>query len=88
MKIIRSEPALFIGLVGAVVALVVTFGLKLSADQIGAIMTAVAALMAIVTRSQVSPASQVVALAVDGQTVAGPAHPAEDGTPVDVTVAA
>ena len=52
---IKSEPALLIGLVGAIIALVVSFGFKLSPDQIGGIMALVSAGLAFVTRSQVTP---------------------------------
>ena len=52
---VRREPALVSGLVAAVIALVVSFGLELSPEQIGSIMAVVAALLAFVVRSQVTP---------------------------------
>lgn len=55
MKLWGREPALVIGAVQAVLALVVAFGLKLSVEQTGAILAATAAVLAVVTRSQVTP---------------------------------
>jgi len=52
---IRREPALVSGLVTAVLALVVAFGVDLSQEQTGAILAVVAAVMALVTRAQVTP---------------------------------
>lgn len=49
------EPALWMGLVGAAIALGTAFGLHLSAEQVGAISALAAAILAFVTRSQVSP---------------------------------
>lgn len=54
---IRQEPALVIGIVGALIALGVSFGLELSPEQIGSVMAVVSAGLAFVTRSQVSPVS-------------------------------
>jgi len=56
---IRQEPALVLGVVQAVIALAVSFGLGLSADQIGAILAVSAALLALATRSQVVPVVNV-----------------------------
>ena len=55
MKLWGREPALVLGAVQAVLALVVAFGLKLSVEQTGAILAATAAILAVVTRSQVTP---------------------------------
>ena len=52
---VRREPALVSGLVAAVIALVVSFGLELSPEQIGSIMAVTSALLAFVVRSQVTP---------------------------------
>lgn len=49
------EPALILGAVQAILALVVAFGLDLSVEQTGAILAASAAILAVVTRSQVTP---------------------------------
>ena len=52
---IRNEPALLSGLVAALVALAVSFGLDLTTEQVGAIVAVVVAGAAVFTRSQVSP---------------------------------
>lgn len=49
----RRDPALFYGLVNSVIALVVSFGLSLSADQIGALLAVTSAVLALATRRQV-----------------------------------
>ena len=52
------EPALILGLVQAAIALAVGLGLDLSAEQTALILAFTAALLAVVTRSQVtSPAT-------------------------------
>lgn len=53
--IFGREPALVLGLVQALIALGVGFGLKLSAEQITLIMVAVTAAASFVVRSRVSP---------------------------------
>ena len=53
------EPALILGAVQAILALVVAFGLDLSVEQTGAILAASAAILAVVTRSQVTPVAQL-----------------------------
>lgn len=55
---LKSEPALVAGFVSAVLALLVTFGLKLSVDQSGAVLAVVAAAQALFTRTQVTPTSK------------------------------
>lgn len=52
------EPALILGAIQAILALVVSFGLDLSVEQTGAILAASAAVLAVITRSQVSPAAE------------------------------
>jgi len=54
----RTEPALISGLIAAVLALAISFGLPVSVEQLGFIMAAVTALLAVVVRSQVSPVSR------------------------------
>jgi len=49
------EPAAFLSLVSATVALVAAFGCNLSGEQVGAIMAFTAVLVGFVTRSKVSP---------------------------------
>jgi hypothetical protein len=51
----NREPALILALVQSVIALVVAFGLDLSAEQVGTIVAVSAALLGVVTRSKVSP---------------------------------
>lgn len=51
------EPALILGAVQALLALGLSFGLHLTSEQIGAIMAASAAVLAVITRSQVTPVS-------------------------------
>jgi hypothetical protein len=53
--IFKREPALIYGLINTVIALVVAFGLDLSATQIGTILAVTSALLALITRSQVVP---------------------------------
>lgn len=53
------EPALWIGAISALIALAVGFGLPITPQQVGLIMAAVSAVLAFVTRSQVSPAADV-----------------------------
>jgi len=69
VKLLRTETALVLGLVQAGIALGASFGLRLSADQIGTIMAVVAAMLALVARSQVTPV------------VAGPTLPATPPVP-------
>lgn len=51
----KREPALFYGLVNTVLALILAFGVDLTTEQTGAILAVTSALLAIITRSQVSP---------------------------------
>ena len=52
------EPALILAAVQAILALVAAFGLDLSAEQTGAILAVSAALLGILTRSQVTPVQE------------------------------
>jgi hypothetical protein len=52
---IKSEPAVVAGIVQAVLALVVAFGLDLTTEQVAAILGVTAAVLALVVRSQVTP---------------------------------
>lgn len=84
---IAREPALISGVVQATLALVVAFGLDLTADQVATILAVTAALLALVTRALVTPAAEVVAQRLPGKTVAEAAagSPLPDGTPVALT---
>lgn len=52
---IKGEPVLVAGVVQAVVALAVAFGVPLSDVQVGAILALSAAVLAIVVRQRVTP---------------------------------
>jgi hypothetical protein len=60
MNVWRTEPALVLGLLQAGIALAVSFGLHLSPAQVGAITAVTAALLSVVTRSQVTPVASTV----------------------------
>jgi diacylglycerol kinase len=49
------EPAMVVAAVQAVIVLAVSFGLQLTADQIGAILAVTAILLGLITRTQVTP---------------------------------
>lgn len=55
MTIFGREPVLVYNFVAAVIALVVSFGLQLTPDQIGAILLVTLAALSVVVRSQVTP---------------------------------
>jgi hypothetical protein len=50
----KREPALFYGVVNAAIALAVSFGLDLKPDQIGALLAVTSALLALLTRTQMT----------------------------------
>lgn len=56
--IFGREPAVIIGLVQALLALAVGFGLDITAEQTALILATTAAVLAVVTRSQVTPTSK------------------------------
>ena len=94
MKLVKSEPAVVIGTVttavAAILAVLVAFGIDLSPGQQVAILGVIAGVgplvVAFVTRSQVSPASTVVAQYKPGSNavIAGPASVLAVGAPVEV----
>lgn len=53
-----KEPAVILGAIQAALALGLSFGLQLTTGQVGAIMAAAAAILAVVIRQQVSPVAQ------------------------------
>lgn len=55
----KREPALFYGVVNAVIALALSFGLDLKPDQIGAILAVTSAVLALITRTQVTPNTKI-----------------------------
>lgn len=54
-NIIKQEPVLTMGVIQSAIALGVSFGLHLTAEQMGAILTASAAVLSLVVRRRVSP---------------------------------
>ena len=60
----NREPALIVALIGALIALLIAFGLHLSAEQVGAVMALVTAALGLVTRSRVTPAAVIPAAPV------------------------
>lgn len=90
MGTIKREPALIVGAVASVLALLVSFGVNITETQTEAILQAVTALLplaaAIVTRFQVTPKGEVVAQkGKGGEVVSGPGDElAPTGTPVYV----
>lgn len=55
IRIIKTEPALITGLVQAVLALVVATGAHLTTDQMGALLTATTAVLALVAAASTRP---------------------------------
>jgi hypothetical protein len=53
---VRDEPAVAVGLVQAVLALFLAFGVPLTDEQVGAILAVSAAVLALVVRRRVVPA--------------------------------
>lgn len=53
----KTEPALLIGALQAFIALAAAFGLKLSAEQMGALVAAMAGVLSVVLRQRVSPSA-------------------------------
>lgn len=60
--IFRREPALILGAVQAIIALVVAFGVELSNEQTGALLAVTAAVLAVVTRQSVYAPATVDAI--------------------------
>lgn len=54
MDLIRTEPVMFQAVIQAFLALLLSFGVGLSTEQIGSIMAFTAALLAFVTRKMVT----------------------------------
>lgn len=55
--ILGREPAMLLALVQAVIVLAVTFGLRLTTEQTGAILTVTALVLGLITRTRVTPLS-------------------------------
>lgn len=56
---LNNEPTLIIGAIGAIIAVAVGFGLPVTPAQVGLIMAAVSAVLALIVRSQVTPEAKV-----------------------------
>lgn len=59
------EPAAILGFVGAIIGLVIAFGVPLTKEQTGAIMAVVTAGVGLAIRSQVSPVSKLESNGID-----------------------
>ena len=81
---LKNNPTIVTGLVAALIALGVSFGLSLSTEQTGTIMAVVSAVLAAVNWVSVTPARLVAAKDDGGVLVAGPAAGSADGTEVVV----
>lgn len=67
MDWIRGRVPLVMAAIQAFLALLIGFGLSLSADQVALIMAFVAALLGLVTYTQVSPKTQVPTAPAEGR---------------------
>jgi hypothetical protein len=52
---VKTEPALILGLINAVIAVAVGFGLDVTPEQVGLINAAAAAVISVIIRSRVTP---------------------------------
>ena len=50
-----SEPTMILAVVQSIIALVISFGVGLTTEQVGAIMAASSAIIGLITRSRVVP---------------------------------
>lgn len=57
---IKSEPVLVYGLVQALLGLGLAFGLKLSTEQVGAILAVTASALALLVRRAVTPTAKIL----------------------------
>ena len=53
----NREPALILGVVQAILGLLLAFGVDLTSEQIGMILAVTAAVLALVTRTKVTPST-------------------------------
>ena len=58
-ELFSQEPAMFLGVIQALLSLFISFGLNLKTEQTGAILTFSAVLIAFITRSQVVPVDKL-----------------------------
>jgi hypothetical protein len=61
MSWIKSEPAAIAGAVQAALGLLLAFGVRLSTEQVGAVMAVVAAVLALAVRQSVTPVAKPAA---------------------------
>lgn len=59
MTLLKMEPAVIVSLVSAVIALAVSFGLELTAEQTGSIMAVVVIVAGLITRQAVTPTAKL-----------------------------
>ena len=79
------EPVLWLEALRAILPVAVLFGLPLSADQTAGLLLAWGAILALITRSAVTPNGAVVERTVGRAVVAGPANDLEpNGAPVRI----
>jgi FtsH-binding integral membrane protein len=86
LRRITREPALALGVVVAGLGLLVLFGVHLSKEQIGGIVTFLGAVVALL-RFLLTPSSEVVVQQTPDGPVAGAAAEVATGAPVAVSVA-
>ena len=55
MTLWNREPAMILAVVQTALALILAFGVDLSVEQTGAVLAVTAAVLGLITRSQVSP---------------------------------
>lgn len=85
LRRITREPALVLGVVVAGLGLLVLFGVDLSKEQIGGIVTFLGAVVALL-RFLLTPSSEVVVQQTPAGPVAGAAAAVATGSPVTVAV--
>jgi uncharacterized membrane protein len=56
---LRNEPAVVAAVIGAVIAVAISFGLDLTKEQVGSIMALVTLLLGLGVRHQVTPTKKV-----------------------------
>lgn len=69
------EPAVVLGLIQAGLALLLSFGFELTVEQQGSIIAFSAVLIAVITRSQVTPIANVPDVVVSVETPEGTIEP-------------
>lgn len=85
LRRVTREPALLLGVVVAGLGLLVLFGVDLSKEQIGGIVTFLGAVVALL-RFVLTPSSEVIAQQTPDGPVAGAATEVATGVPVAVAV--